>query len=68
MVETAAMYYMQEQAGKLFDPLIVPTFMEMIKERVGIFTQNNDPVRPDNWPPKEDLPVSAQGFEPEPTN
>jgi HD-GYP domain-containing protein (c-di-GMP phosphodiesterase class II) len=29
----AALYYIQEQAGKLFDPLIVPTFMEMIKEK-----------------------------------
>ena len=29
----AALYYIEEQAGKLFDPLIVPTFMEMIKEK-----------------------------------
>lgn len=33
----AAMYYIHEQAGKLFDPLIVPTFMEMIKEKELVF-------------------------------
>jgi len=29
----AALYYIQEQKGTLFDPLIIPTFMEMINEK-----------------------------------
>jgi len=33
----AALYYIQEQTGTLFDPLIVPTFMEMINEKEPAF-------------------------------
>jgi HD-GYP domain-containing protein (c-di-GMP phosphodiesterase class II) len=29
----AALHYIQEQAGILFDPVIVPIFLEMIKEK-----------------------------------
>jgi HD-GYP domain-containing protein (c-di-GMP phosphodiesterase class II) len=29
----AALHYIQEQAGKLFDPLIVPIFLDMINEK-----------------------------------
>jgi HD-GYP domain-containing protein (c-di-GMP phosphodiesterase class II) len=31
--EQAALYYIEEQAGKLFDPIIVSAFLEMIQEK-----------------------------------
>ena len=31
--EQAALYYIEEQAGKLFDPKIVSAFLEMVKEK-----------------------------------
>jgi HD-GYP domain-containing protein (c-di-GMP phosphodiesterase class II) len=35
--EQAALYYIQEQAGKLFDPHIVPVFLAMINEKEPAF-------------------------------
>ena len=34
----AALHYIQEESGKLFDPTIVPAFMEMIKEKELVFS------------------------------